>query len=898
MKPRFLVSILLAAGAAIALPACGDNTAGTTCGDGTTLSDDGECVANCGAGTTLENGMCVPNVACGAGTVAIGDECVPDGTMICEQGTVYDMTVGGCVLDPSACAEGTVLVGDECVNEDDALTADTEEAAEPNETMGAGMFVVPAIGEQRVIHGCITPKAGGVADEDIWIMTASAPSVLEITADGVHGLAAAFAVIDGSQNPLLADWQRLGVNLTGDTSKRQVYLPAAGTYLLIMDDSRSLILGEAAGGPDTCYFTTIRQVALPAATTLGVPQTASTDDGNVKVYTFNASARGQIIDVNANTASTTLTPSFVAIRNNALQGVASDQGFPPFWTFGGLETTNDTVSIIWDAQINFGIEPQPFTLDNFQVDAPELVDGTPITLTSKNGTIAAAPYWEPNYMWFDVATAGQIVHFNLVSDEAVQMTIFGRDIFNPDGSGQVIATIDSSAAGRTSFVNEFVKFAQPGRYYFRTFDATGAVAGDTYTITSTRTNVTPTPVTFGTPLTAQTLPLGSALYSYDVTASDVWTSMAVTNATNFGSAARVRIYNTALNGWLGTTAWPQVQAITGTTTAATLNRIVEGETRDFLIRVDQSGTAGTGPTFDLSVGQRAFVDLGTVTVGTPLTRTGEVLGPTGTPPARNWYLVRSAAGNKVTINVDPAATIDPALEFRNVDETLNGSTIDVGGNGTDENGVRAIAGANTFLAFSLRQFSLTPGTVDLNLNATPSLPFADICAAGTPLPAPFNGAGDDEFSAVQTLPAGFSFFGTPVTEYIVAANGFLVFGNTNPTCSFGCFSNGAIPSATQPNGIVAPHWDDLDTISACVATNAGMTAVTVQWTGFLYNTTTQVQFQAVIHNDGKVDFIYGPNHQSTGSSATVGIENLAGTVGQAITTGTFGGTSESLDSEP
>jgi len=133
------------------------------------------------------------------------------------------------------------------------------------------------------------------------------------------------------------------------------------------------------------------------------------------------------------------------------------------------------------------------------------------------------------------------------------------------------------------------------------------------------------------------------------------------------------------------------------------------------------------------------------------------------------------------------------------------------------------------------------------------------------------------------LPSGFAFpyFGaTAPTNVIIGANGFLAFGTTTPTCTSGCFLNGAIPSAVQPNGFVAPYWDDLANVRVCRKDEA--TKVTFQWAGTLYGSPVTVQFQAVLNTSGQIDFIYGPGQQANGSSATVGAENLAGTAGTQL----------------
>src|SRR5262249_52829007 len=141
---------------AIVLAACGDNVPSSG--------------AVCGAGTILQNGVCVP-----------------DTSMFCAQGTKYDPASGQCIVDPSACKPGTAYVGGACVPEDDALSAQLQESAEPNDQSTAGAFAAPAIGTSVTFHGCITPQ-NGARDIDIWAVTATGPTLLEITIDGVHGL--------------------------------------------------------------------------------------------------------------------------------------------------------------------------------------------------------------------------------------------------------------------------------------------------------------------------------------------------------------------------------------------------------------------------------------------------------------------------------------------------------------------------------------------------------------------------------------------------------------------------------------------------------------------------------------------------------------------------------------
>ena len=93
------------------------------------------------------------------------------------------------------------------------------------------------------------------------------------------------------------------------------------------------------------------------------------------------------------------------------------------------------------------------------------------------------------------------------------------------------------------------------------------------------------------------------------------------------------------------------------------------------------------------------------------------------------------------------------------------------------------------------------------------------------------------------------------------ANGF-VSVDTAVTCTTvgsNCFfANADMPTATNPNGIMAPYWDDLVLTSACQL--AAGTKLTIQWTGTLFNVTpTQtVSMQLILDgSNDKVEFVYG-----------------------------------------
>ncbi|HUQ05293.1 MAG TPA: hypothetical protein VM261_22470 [Kofleriaceae bacterium] len=839
----------------------------------------------------------------------MGNECVPDGSVICEQGTRFDMATGTCVVDPSACADGTVLVSGECVPEDETLTADHDEAAEPNDEAGAGEFDVPALNADVTIHGCISPRAG-VRDEDIWVMTASAPTLIEVTADGVGGLAAGFIIQDNGIASL-PNYFRAGLNLTGDTSKRQVYLPAAGVYLLVMDDSRAILVDEVAGGADTCYYTTIKTVAMPAATTLTTPTQTGEDSGNVRVLTYTSTADAEILQATLTTTSESLSPGFVIMRNNAPTGVGAPitntttGAVQPPSSFQGLGTA-EVVTVVVDHQYNFSPNPTPYTITS-SVLAPQALPtagGNVAVTTRRAGADGTTDPTKMNYLYFDVPTAGALVQFAVTSTTAVDMVVLRQNLGLYAATGfsfskQGIAN-DFGATGATS-VAAFDRFLTAGRYYLAVQNPSTAgavVPGATITITSTLTPITPTALTYGTAVTAQALPASFAsFHTIDLT-NPTWVEFAATG-TNWGTNINVNLYDLAGEGFVGSTAYPAAIATSkianGTDPAG---RIMIGDTRDFLVRVTPSTVPGASPTYDLNIRTRPHVALGAITPGTPINRTADAIAA-GSDAAGaqsvTRYLVTGLSWGRVSLAVTPAAaqSSNINIRWRNADESVNGPVVDAGGDGAVET-INASFGAlpANWAAFTVGSSDTEASTVDVVTTSldpqyasqSTALTFTDACTNGgavVAMTAPNAGLiGDEEQTALINLPSGWSFpfFGAAQTQFYINSNGFLGFG-TLPPCtgsgSFCSFANGAALNANDLNGWVAPYWDDMLDVTVCRKDNATNNTMTIQWTGLAI--AGDVQVQAILHMTGRIEFVYGPDHTASGLQATAGVENLTGT---------------------
>ena len=297
MRPmaRLLIALMLAG--------CGDNS--KVCGDGTDDRDgDGICEAS-----------------------------LPGGEAICGDGTRLDPVTMSCVPDPNACSGGTVLIHNRCQDPSAGLDIDLEEGPEPNAfesgAVPAGIIELEPVGtDGYVIHGCIKPIDDATPDLDVYQLTVTKPTLVKITADGVLGLAAGFEIT--SPEAALAAWRRFGINLGSDISRRQVLLPDAGTYRLIMGDSRSflpVVLANAAPAPagnsdgSSCYYVTIDQ-QTPAPAALTASGDTSTIGEDIRFYTGTGLAANTRITTTITSAHA--QPALVVIKNDMLFATDDD----------------------------------------------------------------------------------------------------------------------------------------------------------------------------------------------------------------------------------------------------------------------------------------------------------------------------------------------------------------------------------------------------------------------------------------------------------------------------------------------------------------------------------------------------------------------------------------------
>ncbi len=882
MKRFLLVAMLVGAG-------CGDNS------------------KDCGPGTVDKKGVCVAVSACGAGTTPdlVTGQCVPDGSMICTGGTVFDPDTSTCKADPSLCQDGTVLVGGQCVIPG---TVDLDEGPEPNglgllgeaSNNPAGTVTLKPVGEHFVLHGHINPyqdiDGDGLDDADIdaYTVTVTAPSLLHVTADGLHGLAAGFVAVSNVDS--LINWTRFGINLTNDTSDRQLFLPAAGTYIIAISDTRSLFLqGGAAGSPTAEYYVTIDALDMPAPTPLAGNTVTDTIGGEVKFYQ-PAMGTG-INDVLLDMPQTQANASVITLDAMAFKGFADEStdlfGFPvPAEMASGGFTAPDSAIVVVDDTYNYAIGPADFTLTITPSDATPLsTTGGTVSQTEQTSSQPATQSDVPllNQFYFDTTEHDQTVGIAITWNHPVRGSLLDGDL-NFVAS---FTTYGSSDPTWTTF-RGLLRIHNPGRYYFFVYDPTGTPGTTQLSATSTITMVTPTALTESTPTGNEPFDPAflAAAFTYD-RGADPWQTFRVSGVNTGGE--QLFLYDPdsaygrlgALTASTGTLAREGSPIPVGvyTPTGSAFGRIVLDDPASYYVLVNAINPGSGTSTFNITFDKRDIIDLGTIASGTGASSTDIPLG--GTAGGQAWVLFHSDPAAPATITVHPhGPPLDTRFNLLNANESPAGPTINTSALGDDITTVMPLK-TWTAVRVSAGASSVTPLLFDVSVavanpvtyaDSQSSTTFADICgtAGATDIAFTADGTGngpanDEGLSAALPTPGAFQWYGVAAPSFQVSTNGWLTFGS--PTDA--AYTNASLPDPQVP-GIVAPYWDDLANVTACSKTTG--TRMTIQWDGVLYSTTTEVHFQAILDAaTNTVEFVYSTNQAALGDSATIGIEDPAGT---------------------
>lgn len=701
-----LIWLLAASSLAVTVAGCGDDASSLECGANTS-EVDGVCVAD------------VSDTTCGTGTVASGTECVPDGSVICETGTTFEMASGTCVADITGCGAGTVVVDGECKDPAD-VTTDISEAAEPNDLGGTpGTFDVPAVGDAITISGCIEPTEvdGDVlADFDSYVFATSGSALLDITVDGIGGAAGAFQLQTGDEELFDAGFQRFGVNLANDMSQRTLFLPKAANFAISFGDSRTIVSGFPAGGPEACYVATIRNVAIPAATA-ATPGTAldGTFSADTQFLGLTPAADGTIARSLTSAANANALVDSVLMVNDTYQSSNAGLGTRDFGAdaanvAGGLNAADDIVYVI-DPVINLSL---------FPVDFSHLITDVPVVAMATDGSSVSVP--SPNndggsFISFDVASTDDVIFLDL--DAAGFST--DVDWFILNSSLERVATIDTFSGGQEA---GHYRFEETGVHYIEIQDFSGSTV-DPFNFVSTQVDHTPTALTVGTPVAAQTFGADNATFYTVTPGAFEWWNITGT-PTAFDDDMLLSVFDDGESGKLfaDVTTVADFVLVDGEDNL----QLLENADPVLLMISDDSTTPNAAATFDFSIADNVFTDLGTVAAAAPVNSV--VTGAT----ADEYYIASANNGETINVVVTGNAGLDPILVL----VTAEGETFVDANTGADTTEQNFTFAANGVIAFAIRDVAGVGGdyTLDLsivesqNLTSAPGVAIPDNDAAG------------------------------------------------------------------------------------------------------------------------------------------------------------------------
>ncbi len=333
-------------------------------------------------------------------------------------------------------------------------------------------------------------------------------------------------------------------------------------------------------------------------------------------------------------------------------------------------------------------------------------------------------------------------------------------------------------------------------------------------------------------------------------------------------------------GPVGTLAGTVTNATTSTPIAGA-QVVVEGE-------VDRTGTTGAngGYTFPLPIGDYTV----TVSAFGYASNTGTVTITEDTTTTRNVAL------SPVTSGAVSGVVSSASGPVANATVTINGTPIPP--TTTAANGSYSFASVpnGTYTVTATAGGCFGSVTVDLVVDGNETLnitlpqrsdSFGYSCViegagyveASTVLPL----TGDDASTNVA-LPFAFNFYGTSYNQAFVSTNGHLSF-----TAASTAFSNVGIPATGLPNAAIYPLWDDMNVVSGTGSVRTQLVGTApnrsfvVEWRNVAFFNTTglNVDFEAQLNEDGSIVTRYrnlSADPRELGNSATVGIENAAGTV--------------------
>lgn len=484
------------------------------------------------------------------------------------------------------------------------------------------------------------------------------------------------------------------------------------------------------------------------------------------------------------------------------------------------------------------------------------------------------------------------------------------------GTPSSLLLVNSGTAAATYYVSVANAAASDGAFDLSASAATSFAAGATCT---TALLLTP-----GTPRTAQDLTPafqpGAALCLSGFTQGQLYYILRVPSrqrgtvtVTPRASPAMAPVVRVLRGACASTSCESNTQAPAGTPTSVSYDN-PDASSIDVIVTV--TNALGAGGLFDIASTTAAIpagstcptpAVLSTAATATGNTLTGtragaELCEPTATGP-QLYYQLAIPAGQRGTVTVTPTGTPLWRPLIRVLDNCLAAtcrlavtapSVGEVARASVDNNG--AAAATVTFAVTGSGSPMGGAATVSAALSPATPAPYAQTTipvacdAVGTAtLVAPADGWDDDTATDVTPLPFNVTYFGAAATHYSVSSNGYLQLWPSAAGEAAITERNVAFPTVGQPDGTVAPFWDDLipfdETTDVRVAAlgTAPRRRFVVQWTRWqvVGDTASDLTFQAkLFEGTNVVEFHYctvtPARTLPLGAAASIGLESLDG----------------------
>ncbi len=175
--------------------------------------------------------------------------------------------------------------------------------------------------------------------------------------------------------------------------------------------------------------------------------------------------------------------------------------------------------------------------------------------------------------------------------------------------------------------------------------------------------------------------------------------------------------------------------------------------------------------------------------------------------------------------------------------------------------------------------------IDSDEPGGPMYVWNDISEGGTPVtnwtPSSSFDALDEGYAGPLDIGFDFTYYGQTCNQVYLNSNCFLGFAASSVNMT--AYTNATIPSATAPNNIICPFWEDMDgSNGGIVYTMQTTNEFVIQFNDWhYYSGTGGVTFQVRLRRGGRITYLYEAMTGET-TGATVGIENSTGTDGLQV----------------